>query len=342
MKSSLYSLAGYCNKLRMTRNRVLLVEGPTDKRVFEQLIDKVLSHDSQIDPPVEIDTAESIKSPDGRSCGNGAKIELLCAWLEREDIGNKLVGFVDREFRNFCLRGDGPVHDELGDHLVQGRLVWSRGHSIENYCFDFRILKEALTIFSCSDETQRAIEMFECIFEPSIRLACAAGLAGNDTGFMNLVRCSIDWEIIRIAGKTVDIEVDEWKTRLMRRQKTTEDISSRIIDRYLYWQRRVDLSNQETTRWLCDGHLGHRVIWAVYARCVYEICGQNRKEASRVLGNDETVRFNACIQSWIRGVMEGIALCPSVVLEMLGIKVPYIRVIKGVEGACDTALRKVV
>jgi len=44
------------------------------------------------------------------------------------------IGFVERELRYFDL--EDCIHDLIGDHKAVNHLVWSRGHSIENYFFE--------------------------------------------------------------------------------------------------------------------------------------------------------------------------------------------------------------
>lgn len=70
------------------------------------------------------------------------RVEYVCAKALNTPEARKLVGFVDREFREF-EQGD-TLRDLLDGHQTVGRVVWSRGHSIENYNLDGYILRQSL------------------------------------------------------------------------------------------------------------------------------------------------------------------------------------------------------
>jgi len=308
----------------MTRNRVLLVEGDKDRRAFRRLIRAIAPCDSRVSLDVDIDTADILRSPKGRSLGNREKIEAFCEQLKDKHIADKFVGFVDREFREFYLDGNGPMQDLLTGHFVHERLVWSRGHSIENYFFDLDILREAFQLFADSESSHSALETFRRVFGPSLFLACAASLAANDTGFLTLVAGSIDWKIIQLSKDSVAIDVAQWKDRLVNDRGATECIADQIIDRYNYWHSRAAVSQPQTVRWLCQGHIGFRMIWAVYARCLYEASGRTERETVDVLRADEKVRFCACAEFWAKRTTGGGVPYPSAVLAMLGVKPPRV------------------
>jgi hypothetical protein len=131
-----YTPAEFRNFLMMSHDKHLLVEGIDDKIAFKLLFEELSGkHD------IKIDTAERLINFE-RPLGNREKVEEICRTVTGRSFADKLVGFVDREFREF--EWDNDIRDNLGQHKVDGRLVWSRGHSIENYFFDFIILREAL------------------------------------------------------------------------------------------------------------------------------------------------------------------------------------------------------
>jgi hypothetical protein len=112
-------------------SRHILVEGRDDKRIFELLLRELCHTDEK--SQILVDSAEAFVEchPENRET-----VEDICNKITGEAYSDRLVAFVDREFREF----DFPqLLDRVDGHKISGQLVWSRGHSIENYFFDFDI-----------------------------------------------------------------------------------------------------------------------------------------------------------------------------------------------------------
>ena len=119
---------------------------------------------------IEIDKAEnSISGP-----GNRQAIENVVKLVSKTDLRDKLVGFVDREFRNFNW-DNGVLIDQIKKHFIDDRILWTRGHSTENYFLDENILRIPFRDVS-GEIFQKAYDMFRKDLNSYMRIACKISL----------------------------------------------------------------------------------------------------------------------------------------------------------------------
>jgi hypothetical protein len=326
MTSLKYTLTSYQTYLGYSQEKHLLVEGRDDKRVFSLLLDELFEQTSSQDiETVLIDSAEDLV--EFEDAGNREKIERVCESIATKSYAKRIVGFVDREFREF---GRNPCFvDRIGGHRVSDRLVWSRGHSIENYYFDFDTLRSPLRVFSVTDRFREALELFGDVFEQTLRLACAASLTGNESGRLSLVKGSISRDVLEIElNEKIRLLVDSdvWETNLIENLGANREITDQLMERFHFWSDRVEDADFEVVRWMCHGHIGLAFIWAAYSACVSWICQQHgygredaESEARRVLKAEESVRFNACAEKWVKRALGDQCSYPLQVLELLGL-----------------------
>jgi hypothetical protein len=308
-----FDFSAYRNYVVMSGAPRLLVEGKDDKRWFLILFDSL-----GIGQCVEIDTADILRSAD-IPIGNREKVELVCSTARELLHSSRFVGFVDREFRGFELNAS--LKDTLERHGVSERLVWSRGHSIENYCFDFQVLREPLRDYSLTSCFRSALEEFERVFGQAIGFACALGLAATDVGSSPLVRKSLRWWHFRVCSGHLRFDEQEWRKTAIADMKAEPATADRILDRFAERSRLVAASDDCVVRWMCDGHLGMAAIWAVYAASVASVCevAGVPNEASSVLGASEPLRANVFASSWARRAGRHHVTFPAEVVTMLGL-----------------------
>jgi hypothetical protein len=312
----------YFNRVTMSEdNKFLLVEGSEDKRLFKYFKQEFSQNNREWDSLI-IHCAEEFKSIGGKGCRE--IIEEISEKIFNNPNSNKFVGFVDREFREFELN-DSIVDLQQG-HKVIGRLVWSRGHSIENYYFDYSILKIPLRDFSVSDCFDEALDLFSNYLTSSLKNACAASLAGRECqNRLDLVKSSLDWKTILLKNeKEILIDTDQWGNILSTRNNAEKCFVKKIIDSFLHYYDIVNNSDINIVRWLCHGHIGLAFIWGTYGRCIYEVCkrkGVNNPEThvSRVLRAEESVRFNACASAWVYKVLSDDNIFPKELFELLAL-----------------------
>ena len=211
------SYQAFVNWVKMSRKPHILLEGTRDKRFFDSF--SITFADSEggnvgtnSRPRPAITTAESIRS-DIPGEGNRDKVEKVCELVGSFSFGSRFVGFVDREYRKFRL--DDRVEDKLKAQRRQGRLVWSRGHSIENYLFDFDTVRTPLRVCTPDPEiAQNALEVLRANFEEIVNIACSLGLAARDFGQMELVRRTVTWDLAVLSGPNVQWDTDKWRLAL--------------------------------------------------------------------------------------------------------------------------------
>ena len=329
-----FTPADFRGYIRQSHEKHILVEGKDDKRIFFLLIDELEKrsnkHINRED--IQIISAELLHGfdKDGGILGNREKVELICQSIRGKPYADKLVGFVDREFREFITTPS--LEDNINDHKVLDRLVWSRGHSVENYYFEFETVRNPLRAFSVTDEFVAALDLFSSYFDQTIRTACAASLTGFELKKLPIVESSVSREILEFnhnsKGKLV-INPDVWSEILTKKIKITASMAKQIVDSFYQWKNIVDKSDFSVVRWICHGHIGLVFIWAAYSRCVFEVCYRKEnkshreaeKEAQRVLMADESVRFNACAEHWVLHGLGSHCCYPAEVFKLLGLDV---------------------
>ncbi len=321
------------NLLRMSDRKRLLVEGPDDVIAFKILLKTLYgNHD------VSVHSAETIKLEDVEEFsdthemeagfGNRQKVKKMCKIVNSLNINNEsykgqLVGFIDREYDGFDLL-NGIADNIRGHKVLQDiKLIWSRGHSLENYYFDFIIILEAFDGYS--EFFDIALPLFERHFEDTIRLACAAALAGKTVNRFEVIRRTIDWEILRITDTRLELDTDIWKHSLESFKGIDSSMVYSIIAAFEEWQTKIASCNFQTLRWLCHGHVGFTFMIELYTRCVFEACADMKEEdqknaVNRVRSFGSNAKQNDCLKSWSRNSKNDAVSYPKEVFQMLNVE----------------------
>jgi hypothetical protein len=316
MTGTKYKLRDYLNYIKMSKKKHLLVEGITDKRSFKLLVDELQKKINVNLEFIEIDTAESLSFHDvPRNCD---RIERICQSIQDEDYSQKLVGFVDREFREFEYNSF--FEDKLDKHNVQGRLVWSRGHSIENYFFDYGILSESfrdLVVIDCFDE---ALKIFKQVIESTIKIACSVSIASEKLKKNKRIEPTISWQIIQIdSPNKISIKLVEWEEKLVNQHNFIPQDAHIFCEEYTSCQARVSsFQNIQVLRWLCHGHLGIEFLWAVYVLCIDRVGSQKQGSKCQV---DKQLKTHNCASWWARKAVNGDCDYPKEVFQLFGIDI---------------------
>ncbi len=321
-----YTPTEYRNMLRMSHSKFLLVEGKNDRRFFQFLLNELFSRTHQDIPreSINIDCAEDLIKVEN-SYSNRQKVELICSSVQNTALAVKLIGFVDREFREFDMN-DVP-RDKLTSHNVKDGVVWSRGHSIENYYFDFYTLRDPLRENSDIDHFDQALDLFGKLLNSTLCVACSISLAAKELGKLKQIRKSINWKVVEITSSEVKLKLDDFKQELIRFHRFTEGESKRFIESINEWSKRVDKADITCIRWMCDGHIGFSFMWSVYGQCVLKTCehiGIERPEAEvqKVLGANDDTRHRACNNCFVRRALDNLTEYPLEVVNFLGLSVP--------------------
>lgn len=327
----------YLKFLKMSHKNHLLVEGRTDKKIFEQFFPALFRyvHQAISQDDVLIESAESlIRGEDDAEMGpsNRERVEYICAQVLNTPEAEKLVGFVDREYRGF-ERGE-TLQDTLNGHRTVDRVVWSRGHSIENYMFDTYILSQSLRHQSkpYSEMTEfysGALTLFESLVEPTIRLACAFSLVAVEDGEIEALKKIIDRELLKISSSSIILNLGLFKQILAARTAFATK-ADHIIERFLVWQERVNRADFSCISQMCHGHIGIQFIRVVFELCIVVACQEEnlrKEEMERAL--QKTIRHThegdfslLCSTFWIYESLMKKCDYPREVLLLLGLTVP--------------------
>lgn len=297
----------YLTEIIMSQDRFLLLEGSDDEEFFILVRNVLRKNESKISEEkidllksIIIDTAERIKG----ELGNRAKIEKICDLVAQEssNVNNRILGFVDREFREFEYRT--YLKDHIKTHKVNNRLIWSRGHSIENYFFEIATLKEAFNNYVVSSFYQEAFEIFESKFDHTLRIACALSLAGLSQELVQPIARSLDWHCIDITSTSLKIDLEKWRDILEKKFKLDRDRIQTLFNKFETYLNMTQQCDLETSRWLCHGHIGFNFMFVVYGKCLSITAlsdpRKNHTEEAEKVNKSKDTRFRTVANAWIR------------------------------------------
>jgi|GEM_PF-1453615 len=307
--SAQLTIEEYLTERQMSKLPVLLVEGNDDDIAFQLLRDEILNHSDDQTPELiellqrlEIDTPANISSPTDESLGNRSKVERICYLADTEPFQGLLVGFVDREFREFEFTD--KIVDKLTGHNQIGRIVWSRGHSIENYFFAWSILRDCLRDYGINSafHIQEALELLENNFTLMVNYASAISLAASDTDLINSIQRSFDQNMFSFENDVLEIDLKEWDALLHKNQRLDESRRSSLLTAYREYLAIVEATSTLTVRWICHGHIGMNFIWAVFQSSIYRICEQKQiLDPRRLIRHpSERDRLITFLVAWIK------------------------------------------
>ena len=289
----MYTPAEYGKILQMSTKKRVLVEGRDDYYLILALFEEFLGTEWRDVYNIEIDKAEnSISGP-----GNRQTIENVVKLVSKTDLRDKLVGLVDREFRNFNW-DNGVLIDQIKKHFIDDRILWTRGHSAENYFLDENILRIPFRDVS-GEIFQKAYDMFRKDLDSYMRIACKISLTSLILNYLKRIRASLGWDII---DDNARLNIDNWKFHLGRIGFDVSDIE-KIVDTYSEIGTVIDATDIETVRWFCDGHLSFFFLWCAFAKCAYMVPEQvndKRKVAQGILKYGDATRFNSCASAWAK------------------------------------------
>lgn len=299
---ALRTIKAYRVKVKISGDKRVLVEGKDDRNILVRLFNK-LANSGIINNSIDIDIAEDLESPPGQGMGNREKVEEVCRGLGLE-VAGKFAGFVDREFRRFDLSAD-IIADEIGAHSLNGRLLWSRGHSIENYLFSFPIMSHAVQNNSHCRACYDALARLEPKYGDAIRLACAIGLAAAQHNRLEAMRDCIRWNELQLEP-VVMLDKTAWIRHISSKHPKVDAES--LYSDICMWYDKLAACSEDTIQWLCDGHIGLAVSLAAYQRAVFDATDSDPKEASKSLSVHRTTCAISGAVKWAEMATAGLTV----------------------------------
>jgi hypothetical protein len=307
--SAMFTVEEYLTEREMSDLPVLLVEGNDDSIFFQLIKDELIKNLDENESiylmplsSIEVDTPIIIKSPEDNVLGNRGKVEYICETADSIGFKGLLVGFVDREFREFDLAQH--IHDRLKTHNKLGRVIWSRGHSLENYLFDWGILRDGLRDYGVNSHysIQDVLEVFRINFDKIINIACAISLAARDVGLISVTESSLDPSIFTFNNDQLQFALEKWDGFLSTKMKLDESRRNSLVEALTYYLKIVNSSDAETLRWVCHGHIGMNFIWSAFEACIIRICDiknipQVERKNRKINHTDRFIKFSL---KWIQ------------------------------------------
>lgn len=250
-----YSLGGYVAALTARTSKTLLVEGSSDRKFFSRIL-------LQMDPgalrgPVCVDTAELISGPTGVS-GNRQIVEAVHARV----AGGSAAFFavVDREFREFHLGP--PIRDNLLRPKMDGAsLMWTRGHSIENYGFVGEYVETYLKLMFPEHVTAEQIAGVGLYLDDILEWCACWSVACHRSGILERAERLLDvphW--IVAAPNSARIDLDRLIPSIMARGATQPVAEQACLDCSAWHAASVS-----DPRWVAHGHISLHALWPAIA-----------------------------------------------------------------------------
>lgn len=294
-----YSFAAYKTKLEITTQPVVLVEGPADVNALQRLLGET---DPNLASSVLVDTPEMIDPPPGMGLsGNRQVIEGFCRVTKLPpEVRRRFVALTDREFRSF--RRGSQWEDRRAGHHIRGRLVWTRGHSMENYYFDTDIWIQAMRSCLNARVTGPNVEArFRTAFRDLVREAATLSVATKGTGLNGLAEGALNPAAVDLVPVARLNEV-AWAANMGVLRADSARIGS-LTNAMAQARRAIGRAGPIDLRWLCHGHLGLRFLWAGYCACVCLEVGRNEGETA--FASPSGPRENSLVYAWARSVSSG-------------------------------------
>ena len=208
----------------------------------------------------------------------------------------------------------------IESHEVVKRLVLSRGHSIENYIFDFSILYEVLEYLSTTAYANQAIALFKEYFQYTLRVACSIGLAATKVQVLSKTNSTIDYNLLEITstGELI-FRLDDWIEKLIGRGISAAQAQD-IKFHYTTYSDQVSRSSISLIRWICHGHIGYDFLRALYERCVLDSCPSTQDKTKELSGISWVAKeklLYSFVNSWIKKSLQNQYEYPMAIFELL-------------------------
>lgn len=308
MEKLQYDIATYLTSVKMSSKIRVLVEGVDDRSHVSNIISSFFKS-----AKYKIDLASEIKG----SCSvtmknNRAKIEKIHNSTKGNNEYTRLVFLCDREVRGFSF--DPVILDNVPGHFIDGNLSWTKGHSIENYFLDLRLVTTGLRFLTSSAHKDSAIQLFESHFESSIRLIAKLTLASREFGSSAFPCGAIKWENITVTPQG-GVSIDSSSIKNPRWPEFKKILNG--------FNTCVDNSDVEICALLCRGHTAIVMLKRIFAACLFStISSTGDKAAAEYDANaleniSERIVSNALSEAWIGSVRSGNADYPAPLIEAI-------------------------
>lgn len=276
-----YSVKGYINLVIRRSKKTVLVEGRTDKSLFERVLaDKEYSDQILID--------ESSLVDDDLTIGAGAKerVRIVTSEARKNTVADeKLASIVDREWEDQI---DEKNSLQIWKKPDQGKKDFvTLGHSIENYIFIKEFILDYIIYFAPQSSIVSFRKKLDFIFQDIIILSLALCEKARTNACLKKIKGAIDIDSIEIRDEKLflsdysDAEILK-RTKIKSFHKDVNRIKEKIYNTFY---------GCDKSFYLIHGHIGEDIIWACVGKLLVdqglaaslakEICFGHKTERDR-------------------------------------------------------------
>ena len=313
-RSPKYVIAEFLRMVKISRDFYILVEGEYDKRAIDRLAFHLygkcsadLSIAIWLSEQLEVDTRSSRKELIIQACNEAA---IMCQ--------GRVAGLVDRDTHGFDVSevtDNSPYHEEE----TEKGILWTRGHSLENYFFTDNIIGNVLTEFTTSGNHNILSRAFKDNMKQIFVIASAIYLFGV---YLN-EEYSIEYRKVKAIIEN-DVFIKEASGEKNALKLNTSRLVEKLLERYIELiPNRTELehklanilekvSNKEVSvlRWFCHGHIALRTLLFAYK----VLAGSNFNNQ-----NEKQITYS-CIEKWGEAARtQGLEEYPAVLFEFAGL-----------------------
>lgn len=312
----------YRNYLRMSKKKHILVEGKWDRIAITFLLGEMTRLAKIKTEDISVETAEQIIGSDGIKIGNREKILDIAKSIKEKDYKIKFLGFIDREFDDFEIEDD-VIRDKVCCHKSDDRILFSRGHSIENYWFETSILGLTLEGQSTIPFSDQVLLMYGEIFQEALYQACSLGLAASELQILGRLDKSFKWIFFELKSKNeLYFLLEDWIFHVKENRNISDELARSLEEKFIFYLEKLRRSENFLPRWLCHGHIGIDFLYAVYCACLLNVASQAENQDKSPISHIEWVGrdalFYLLIKSWAKKALNGDCEYPEEIASFLG------------------------
>lgn len=103
-----------------------------------------------------------------------------------------------------------------------------------------------------------------------------------------------------------------------REISSTQEENLRV--HYTIYEEKVSRASISLVRWICHGHIGYDFLRALYERCIFEVCPNQKdkvKELSAISWIAKDKLLYAFINSWAKQILQKEYDYPAAIFQLL-------------------------
>lgn len=303
-----YDLPEYIAMAKMSSKVRILVEGKDDRNFILGLV-KRLTPTTKLSIDTAVDIGGNCKNT---AANNRAKIEKIHEHCKTKGTHPRLFFLCDREFRKFEI--EKSVLDLINGHETDSNLVWTEGHSLENYFLSPNMLLDGFKYLCGSGNKTKSMELLEKIFPDAIIQIAALTLAAKELQCASYPAKIVRWD---------NISIENGKLNLGLHLTPTKDL---FLETYISAFERFQPVARNTplsicTR-LCRGHTAVIALQRIFSACIYFSSKSEDDELARYDANlfnniAEANIATALSEAWISGAVAGTASYPAPLIDSI-------------------------